>query len=218
MHYNISGNGFSMLEIDLEPGESLIANAASLVSIEADVKYTRSRLGGLFRHFWVKLCLKRPIAILRLKNLTESTRHIMLTHPLPGELRSIHLKDETMCLDPHALIARFGGVKVSLRWAGIAALMAKRKPFDLVVKGTGVIWIGAYGGLLEKQVDGEYALDTHHLIAHDASIAVRHVPAGGIIAGWLRGEGFITRAAGRGKVILQTKSIYGLGSRLNSHS
>lgn len=216
MDYNISGDGFSMLEIDLEPGEVLIANAASLVSIEADVKCSRSFLGGLLRHVWVKVCLKRPIAILRLKNLTESTRHIMLTHPLPGELRSIHLKEEAIRLDPHALIARYGGVKVGLRWAGIAALLAKRKPFDLVVKGTGVIWIGAYGGLSEKRVDGEYALDTHHLVAHEAGVSVRHIPAGGFIAGWLRGEGFITRATGSGKLILQTKSVYGLGDRLNS--
>lgn len=142
----------------------------------------------------------------------------MLTHPLPGELRSIHLKNETICVDPHALIARYGGIKVGLRWSGFSALIAKQKPFNLAIKGTGIIWIGAYGGLLEKQVNGEYALDANHLVAYEPGVSVRYVPAGGIIAGLFRGEGFLTRAAGNGKVILQTKSVCGLGNRLNSHS
>lgn len=217
MNYNISGNGFSMLEIDLEPNERLFVSEASLVSIEADVEYSRSFLGGLFKRIWIASWLKQEVPILRLRNLTESTRHIMLTHPLPGELRSVHLHDESICIDPHALVARYGSIKIVWRWAGWRALLAKQKPFNLLVKGTGIVWIGAYGGLLEKQIDGEYTLDTHHLIAYQPSVSVSYQPAGGFVSGLVRGEGFVTRVVGHGSVTLQTKSVIGLGKHLNNH-
>lgn len=217
MNYNISGNGFSMLEIDIEPGERLFVTEASLVSIEADVEYSRSSLGGLFKRIWFTTWLKQEVLILRLRNMTESTRHIMLTHPLPGELRSIHLHNQSMCIDPQAMVAHFGSIKISLRWAGWRALLANQKPFNLLAKGTGVIWIGAYGGLLEKQIDGEYTLDTHHLIAYQPSVSVNYQPAGGFVSGLLRGEGFITKVVGYGHVTLQTKSVIGLGKHLKSH-
>lgn len=215
MDFTISGNGLSMLEVDLDAGERLIVTESCLVSMESDLHRRRSFMGGYFKRAWSLLCLYHSVPTLRLKNLTESSRHVMLTHPLPGELRAIHLANEKICLDAHALIARYGGVRLSMRWAGVGAVLAGLKPFHLVAKGTGVVWVGAYGGLLERQFDGEVTLDIQHLVAFEPQVSIQHRPASGILSWLMRRGGRVTRAKGCGKIMLRARSITALANRLN---
>ena len=112
-------------------------------------------------------------------------------------------------------VASTPGLKLGLRWAGFASWIGKEGLFKLVVSGGGTLWYGAYGGLLEKDIDGEYIVDTSHLVAYEPQMKLKIRLAGGIFSSFFGGEGLVTRVEGKGKIVIQTRSLDGLKGWLN---
>ena len=79
-------------------------------------------------------------------------------------------------------LAATEGVKLGLKWAGFVSWIAREGLFRLIVSGTGKVWYGAYGKLLEKDIDGEYIVDTSHLVAYDPSVTLKLQLAGGLFS------------------------------------
>lgn len=77
------------------------------------------------------------------------------------------------------------------------------------------MWLGAYGHVYEKEIDGEYLVDTSHLVAYDPSMSIHLQLSGGLISSLTSGEGFLTRLTGKGTLLLQSRSLGGLASYLN---
>ena len=84
-----------------------------------------------------------------------------------------------------------------------------------MVSGTGTLWYGAYGGLLEKEIDGQYIVDTSHLVAYEPEMKLKIQLAGGVFSSFFGGEGLVTRVEGKGKIVIQTRSLSGLAGWLN---
>ena len=106
-------------------------------------------------------------------------------------------------------------VSWSLQWAGFISWIAGEGLFRYLVSGTGTVWYGAYGALLEREIDGEYIVDTSHLVAYDPALKLKLQLAAGIFSSFFGGEGFVTRMQGQGKVVIQTRSVSGLTSWIN---
>ena len=84
-----------------------------------------------------------------------------------------------------------------------------------MAKGPGQIWFGSYGGLVEKEIDGEYIVDTSHLVAYEPQIKLKLQLAGGLFSSFFGGEGLVTRVEGKGKIWIQTRSLSGLAGWIN---
>ena len=78
-----------------------------------------------------------------------------------------------------------------------------------------MVW--AYGGILEKEVQGEYVVDSGHLVAYEPTLELRLGMAGGIFSSFFSGEGLVLRIRGQGRIYLQSRSMQGLASWVNSH-
>jgi uncharacterized protein (TIGR00266 family) len=102
-----------------------------------------------------------------------------------------------------------------LKWAGFASLIGREGLFKLIVFGTGTVWYGAYGALLDKAVDGEFIVDTSHLVTYEPQLTLKVQLAGGIFGSFFGGEGLVTRVNGKGNIVIQTRSLDGLKSWLN---
>lgn len=83
------------------------------------------------------------------------------------------------------------------------------------MSGDGQVWYGAYGALIEKSIDGEYIVDTSHLVAYEEGIQLKLQLASGIFSSFFGGEGLVTRVTGKGKIIVQTRSLSGLAGWIN---
>jgi len=123
---------------------------------------------------------------------------------------------EIYYLQPGAFVACEPSVEIGLRWAGLVSFIAREGLFKLSITGPGRVWYGAYGALLERQIDGEFIVDTSHLVAYEPGIQLRLQLAGGLFSSLFGGEGLVTRVLGRGKVVIQTRSLSGLSGWLNS--
>ena len=209
------GKAFSYVDIDLEPGESIITEADAMASMEADLDLKATFNGGFFRALLKKYLGGETLFISHISNNTESDRHLTIVQPTPGEIRCIELEDAEFNLQPGAFLACSEGIKLGMRWAGLVSFIAGEGLFKLVVSGTGKVWYGAYGALLEREVNGEFIVDTSHLVAYEPGIKLKLQLAGGIFSSFFGGEGLVTRVSGEGKIIIQTRSISGLASWLN---
>lgn len=206
---------FAYIHIDLQPGETVIAESDAMSSMSADLDMKAKFNGGFFKGLLRKLFGKESLFVNHFTNNTNGERRVTLVQAIPGEIREVELNGNTYCLQPGAYVASEPGVKLGLQWAGFRSWFAREGLFRLVVKGTGKIWYGAYGGLLEKEVDGEYIVDTSHLVAYEPQMKLKIQLAGGIFSSFFSGEGFVTRIEGKGKIIVQTRSLDGLASWLN---
>ncbi|MEJ2373250.1 MAG: AIM24 family protein [Sulfurimonas sp.] len=53
---------------------------------------------------------------------------------------------------------------LGVKFAGFTSFISREGLFKLVVSGTGTLWYGAFGGIVERRIDGEYIADTGHLV------------------------------------------------------
>ena len=216
MKTEIKGSkAFSYIDVELEPGETLTTESDAMSSMAADLDLTAQLNGGFVKGILRKFLGGETLFISKFTNSTDGNRQLTIVQPTPGEIRSVKLRGEMLYLQPGAFLACTDGVKMGLNWAGFTSLIAREGLFRMVVSGEGTVWYGAYGALVEKEIDGEYIVDSSHLVAYEPSIKLKLQLAGGIFSSFFGGEGLVTRVEGKGKVVIQTRSISGLTSWLN---
>jgi len=209
------GRAFSYLELELDPGEVVVAESDAMSSMDADLDLKAKFNGGFIKGLLRKFLGGETLFISEFTNNTQGERRLTLVQPTPGELRCIELNDETFCLQPGAFLACTPEIKIGLRWAGFVSWIAKEGLFKMTVSGSGKAWYGAYGALLEREIDGELIVDSSHLVAYDPQIKLKLQLAGGIFSSFFGGEGLVTRVSGKGRIVIQTRSISGLTSWIN---
>jgi uncharacterized protein (TIGR00266 family) len=208
---------FSFVHMDLEPGESIVAESDAMASMAADLDM-KAKLNG---NFLSALCKKflggESLFVNHFTNNTDKVKRLTITQSTPGDINCIELNDSSLCLQPGAYISSEPGVKLGLKWAGFGSFIGREGLFKLEVKGTGKVWYGAYGGLIEKEIDGEYIVDTSHLVAYEPHMKLKVQLSGGIFSSFFGGEGLVTRVEGQGKIIIQSRSLSTLASWVNRH-
>lgn len=216
MNTTIEGRpSFAHLHVDLAPGESIIAESDAMASMSADLDMKAKFNGGFFSGLCKKFLGGESLFINVFTNNSDGPRRVTLVQPTPGDMGVIELNGNSICLQPGAYIASTPGVKLGLKWAGFASFLGREGLFKLIVSGTGTVWYGAYGALLEKPVDGEFIVDTSHLVTYEPQLKLKVQMAGGIFSSFFGGEGLVTRVNGKGNVVIQTRSLEGLKSWLN---
>jgi uncharacterized protein (TIGR00266 family) len=206
---------FANLLVRLAQGDRIVAESDAMASMSSSISL-RTRLSG---GFWSAL-VRRVFGgeSLFINEFTTATfGELVLTQPIPGDIECVELKGHALYLQPGAFIACDPDVQLGVGWAGLRSMIAREGLFRLRVSGQGRVWIGAYGGIVTKDIPDEYVVDTSHLVAYEPSISLRLGMAGGLFSSLFSGEGLVTRLRGPGRVYLQTRSIEGLAAWVNSH-
>ena len=206
---------FAHMHVDLAPGESIIAESDAMASMSADLDMTAKFNGGFFSGLCKKFLGGESLFINEFKNNTDGPRRVTLVQPTPGDMGVIELNGNSLCLQPGAYIASTPGVKLGVKWAGFASFIGQEGLFKLVVSGTGTVWYGAYGALMPRAVDGEFIVDTSHLVTYEPQLKLKVQLAGGLFSSFFGGEGLVTCINGKGNIVIQTRSLDGLKSWLN---
>ncbi|MGK0289904.1 MAG: hypothetical protein ACI86H_001353 [bacterium] len=206
---------FAYINVDLVPGESITAESDAMASMDTELDMKVQFNGGFFRGLLRKFFGGESLFVVTYTNNSTETKRVTLVQPTPGDVQEIDLKETSLCMQPGAYLCSTPGVILGLRWAGFVSWFAREGLFKLVVSGTGKVWYGAYGALLTKEVNGEYIVDTSHLVAYEPQLKMKIQLIGGIFTSLFSGEGFVTRIIGTGKIVLQTRSLEGLRDWLN---
>ena len=206
---------FSYLEVDLEPGESIISESDAMATMAADLDLKAKFNGGLFKGLARSWLGGESLFINTFTNNTTEKLRITLAQTAPGDLIEYDLTQGDICFQPGAYVCSTPDARLGLKWAGFASGIGREGFFKLQIGGEGKVWFGAYGGIQEWEIDGEYIVDTAHLVAYEPHIQLKVQMAGGIFSSLLGGEGLVTRVVGQGKIWIQTRSLNGLAGWLN---
>lgn len=216
MKSEIKGSqAFSYLDVQLAPGDTIITESDAMSSMDASVDLKAKLNGGFIKGLLRKYLGGESLFVNHFINNTHRDCRITLVQGTPGEILQRSLDNEVFYLQPGAFLACTPGVTIGLEWAGLVSFIAREGLFRIKMSGTGEIFYGAYGALLEREIDGEYIVDSSHLVAYEPGIKLKLQLAGGIFSSFFGGEGLVTRVQGKGKIVIQTRSITGLAGWLN---
>jgi uncharacterized protein (TIGR00266 family) len=223
-HEITHGPSFAMLRVDLAPGQTLIAEAGSMVArhnqVGMEVKLNAGRGGGL----WATL-VALFVAFVRkvVGGETFFVNHfsapqsgsVWVAPTLSGQIVHRRLNGERITLSTGAYLASLGAVDMKLKFGGLKALLAKEGAFFLECSGQGDLWFTSYGGVQAIDVQGSYLVDNGHLVGFEGNLDYTIRSAGGGVMGFVAsGEGLVCEFRGQGRLYIQSRNTGSLASWL----
>jgi len=207
---------FSMLQVNLAPGETLIAEAGSMVARSAnlnmEVKLNAGRNAGFFgkmKTFFIALICKIIGGETFFVNYFSSPEGgwLWLVFSLLGGIKPITLNGNGMIFSSGAYLASIGEIDLKMRWGGLRALLAKEGAFFVEASGTGQVFVTSYGAIEEIQCNGSYVVDNGHIVGFEPQLNFNIKSGGGGLLGFLAsGEGIVCEFQGQGKILIQTRN------------
>lgn len=212
----VGSSAFQILECELNPNEMITVESGAMASQDVGLIPTTVMNGTFWQALVLKLLGGESFFINHFQNVSSKTQKIHISQSTPGDIQSRQLNGEEIFIETGSFIARTGDIKIKTKWAGFKNLIAGEGLFKLSFKGTGTIWYGCYGAVVEKEINGTYIVDSGHLLMWPPTVTLKLKLAGGLIDSFLSKEGFVLQLEGKGKVQLQTRSVKGLAQWLNA--
>lgn len=217
---------FSIVEIELASGEVLQTEAGSMVSRSANVDMQTRMNAGMSVGFFQKLksffvaVVKKMLGgesffVNEFKSSDSSPCTVTLSPVMTGAIVHRHLQNQSLTLQGGAYLASCGQFEVKVKFAGLKALFSGHGLFFLEVTGTGDLFFNAYGGILEKDVQGSFTLDTGHLVAFEPTLNYKVAAAGNLKSTLFSGEGLVMDFTGSGKLYIQSRNVGSLVGFVN---
>ncbi len=207
---------FASLFVTLNPGDSITAEAGSMTSMDGKLTIKTQFSGGFISGFLKKILGGESLFVNVFTNSSSQPQTVVLTQSCIGDIEKFNLNNGEIFLQPGAYIAHTPGVKIGVRWAGFSSLFAGEGLFKLKLSGQGQVFFGAYGGITKKRINGDFIVDTGHLVAYPPSIKMKLKLSGGLFGSMTSGEGLVSKLSGEGDIYLQSRSVNGLVSYLSS--
>lgn len=218
--YKIYGDDLQLVEIELDPGEGVRAEAGTMTYMEDDIEMQTGTGGGIFKG------LKRAITgesffITSFLNNGKGKSHVAFAAPYPGRIIPIELADfggSILCQKDSFLCAA-QGIEIEIAFTKrIGAGIFGGEGFILQrLEGDGMAFIHAGGTSIEKDLAAGETLrvDTGCLMAFATSVDYDIQFIGGFTNALFGGEGlFLAKLTGPGKVYLQSLPFSRIADRV----
>jgi uncharacterized protein (TIGR00266 family) len=209
---------FGMVKFELEPGESIITEAGSMVGMSPNMRL-KTTIGGTHLGFFGKL-VNFIIALIRkflggesmffnTYSPAGSGGKLWVSPAMVGDLTTLTITpDKPLIIQPGSYVANTPGVILKTRWGGLRSILGREGAFLLEASGNGEIWLNAYGGIKELQLHGTMIVDTGHMVAFDSSLDYKLKMAGkGMLTAFKSGEGLVFEFNGTGRLLIQSRNI-----------
>lgn len=228
--YQIHGDDLQFVEIELDPAETVVAEAGMMMYMEDSIGFETKMGDGSKPQegFFDKLLSvgKRVLTgeSLFLTHFTstaqEGKRHVAFGAPYPGKIVAIDLDDangELLCQKDSFLCAALGTELTIAFNKKLGAGLFGGEGFILQhLKGDGLVFVHAGGTVIEKRLDGnKLMVDTGCIVAFENTISYDIQRAGNLKSMIFGGEGiFLATLQGTGRVWLQSLPFSRLADRI----
>jgi uncharacterized protein (TIGR00266 family) len=198
---------YSLLRVELEPGEELTSEAGSMMSVKGEIEVKTHTGGGL-----LKGLIRRTLAgeTLFLNTfIAKSNAEVKLAPSLPGDIKYLPLTGEGYVIQDSSYLAHHGDVKLSVAWRGLKGMFAEGELIWLKVTGTGGVWVNGYGGLIEEELEpgSKLTVDNFHFVALNERARWRIRKFGGWKTFFFGGEGIVAEVEGPARLVLQSRTL-----------
>ncbi|HPI39690.1 MAG TPA: TIGR00266 family protein [Pseudobdellovibrionaceae bacterium] len=203
----------------LNAGETLVAEGGAFMAMQGPVDVTTTTrqkggggiIKGLKRIFSGESFFLNHFTA---KNISE----VWLGTPLPGDIMVHELQGDRLVIAGGGFVACESNVQIDLQWQGLKSIFSGEGIFWIKASGQGKVIINSFGFIYPIDVDGEYIVDTGHIVAFEETLNFEISKASkSWIDAFLSGEGFICRFKGKGRVWCQSHNPKSYGQELTPH-
>ncbi|PLX95737.1 MAG: TIGR00266 family protein [Desulfuromonas sp.] len=231
--YTIVGDDMQMVQVELDPGETVIAEAGAMNYLEQDIQF-EARMGdgsqadsGLMGKLFSagkRVLTGESLFMTHFTNQGRAKRHVAFAAPYPGKIIPLDLArhgEEILCQKDSFLCAALGtqvGIAFQRRlgtgFFGGEGFILQR------LQGDGMAFVHASGTIIERQLQGEtLRVDTGCLVAFEQGVDYNIERAGNLKSMFFGGEGlFLATLSGHGKVWIQSLPFSRLADRIIAHA
>ena len=228
--YEIKGQELQFVEIELDPGESAVAEAGAMVWKDASVGMTTVFGSGSGQDggFMGKLLTAGKRLVTGESLFTTVFTHngagkarVAFGAPVPGAILPIRLADVggTLICQKDSFLAAAKGVSIGIHFQRkiLTGLFGGEGFIMQRLDGDGWVFVQMGGAVIERELKAgeELHVDTGCIAAFTASVDFDLIGAGGVRSALFGGEGlFFARLTGPGKVWIQSLPFARLAGRM----
>ncbi|MFQ6371787.1 TIGR00266 family protein [Shewanella sp. YIC-542] len=231
--YEIIGESMQLVEVELDPGETVIAEAGAMTYMEQGIDF-EARMGdgsepesGFFGKLMgagKRMLTGESIFMTHFTNQGNRKQRVSFSAPYPGTILAIDMADVggELILQKDSFLAAALGTQVSMKFnKRLGTGFFGGEGFILQsLKGDGMAFIHAGGTLIRKQLNGEtLRVDTGCLVGFTSGIDYDIQRAGSLKSMVFGGEGlFLATLSGHGDVWLQSLPFSRMADRILAHA
>jgi uncharacterized protein (TIGR00266 family) len=228
--YKILGHDVQLVEVELDPGETVIAEAGAMLYMDDGIEYN-ARMGdgsnpqaGFFDKILSagsRLITGESLFLTHFTNQGFGKKHVAFAAPYPGTIIPLNLSalGGSVIVQRDAFLCAALGTKISITFSRkLGAGFFGGEGFILQkLQGDGNAFIHAGGTMIEKELNNEVLkVDTGCIVGFEPTIDYSIQQAGGMRSMLFGGEGiFLATLRGTGKVWLQSMPIRKLIAELS---
>jgi uncharacterized protein (TIGR00266 family) len=218
MPYEIkSAPDFAIIDFTLADGESVVSESGAMVSMSSNVKMKTEARGGILAAAKRKLLGGESI-FQNTYTAEGGEGRVMLAPGSPGDIMAFDLEaGKSLMIQSSAYVAATPDVTLDTKWGGAKGFFSGVGMFLLKATGPGTVFVACYGATYPKKCDGQYVVDTDHIVAFEESVTYSISKVGGIKSLFFGGEGLVAKFSGTGMIYAQTRSPSSLAAFLHPY-
>jgi len=221
--FKILGEGIQIVEIELDPQETVIAEAGAMLYMEEDIAF-ETKMGdgsdpdqgflGKLVSAGTRMLTGESLFLTHFTNRGVGKRRVSFSAPYPGTVIPIDLSqsvNNNLIVQKDGFLCAALGTKLSITFnKKIGSGLIGGEGFILQkLEGDGMAFVHAGGTVIEKELQNEtLRIDTGCVVAFESTLDFDVASAGGLRSMVFGGEGmFLATMSGTGKVWLQSMPI-----------
>lgn len=229
--YKIIGDDIQIVEIELDPNETVIAEAGAMLFMEDGIQFetkmgdgseaNQSIMGKIFQA-GTRVITGESLFMTHFTNRGVGKRKVAFSAPYPGTIMPIDLSkiygNELIVQKDGFLCAALGtSMKIHFNQRFGSGLFGGEGFILQKLKGDGMAFVHAGGVVIERQLNNEsLRIDTGCVVAFEQSLSFDIQRSGGLKSMVFGGEGmFLATLRGTGRVWIQSMPISKLIQRLS---
>ncbi|MFQ5876922.1 MAG: TIGR00266 family protein [Acidobacteriota bacterium] len=231
--YKIIGDDLQMVEVELDPGETVVAEAGAMNYMDEGISYEAvmgdgSKPGaGIMEKLLgagKRALVGESIFMTHFTNVAHGKRRVSFASPYPGKIVPLDMAklDHLIYCQKDAFLAAAKGTQVSIAFTRrLGAGFFGGEGFILQkLTGDGMVFVHAGGTIVERRLQGEKLLiDTGCIVAFTSGLSYSIERAGSLKSMFFGGEGFfLATMQGTGTVWMQSLPFSRLADRIIAHA
>jgi uncharacterized protein (TIGR00266 family) len=231
--YEILGDDIQIVEVELDPGETVIAEAGAMNYMEDGITF-EAKMGdgskpdtGFFGKLvsaGTRVLTGESVFMTHFTNQGAGKRRVSFAAPYPGKIVPVDMakvNGELICQKDAFLCAALGtevGIafsrKLGVGFFGGEGFILQR------LRGDGIAFVHAGGTVIQKKLNNEtLRVDTGCIVAFTQGIDYDIQRSGGLKSMFFGGEGlFLATLSGTGLVLLQSLPFSRMADRILQHA
>lgn len=230
--YEIVGDDMQMVLVELDPGETVIAEAGAMNFMEDGIMF-EAKMGdgsqpdqglmGKLLGAGKRALTGETIFLTHFTNRGGQKRRVAFAAPFPGRIIAMDLshtggeilcqKDSFLCAARGTQIGMAFQRRLGVGFFGGEGFILQR------LQGDGLVFIHACGTIIERHLRETLRVDTGCLVAFEQGVQYDIERAGNLKSMFFGGEGlFLATLSGHGRVWLQSLPFSRLADRILAHA